>query len=122
MIKRLSERFAKHCAELAQWLYDKDCLLFLADALYRFAYWIYLQYQKPVMVKYISDEWMYDWIFHFNVYSKTWHAYNREDSSAYWSGGKTIHPVIEANCMTSLIQKLKQTQVETNPYEYDNGY
>jgi hypothetical protein len=70
----------------------------------------------------VSDEWSYDWIYHYNSYTGIWSAYHREDSAAYWNHTATRHKVFESNCVTGLLQKLRAEHQSTNSYEYDNGY
>jgi len=56
-----------------------------------------------------NQEWMYEWLLHYNSYTNTWHAFHREDHAAYWNRGEMKHPLIEAKCVTSLLEKLKNT-------------
>jgi hypothetical protein len=120
-MKRITETLAWCCVELSLWLHDKQFCQRLADWLWFTGYKLRKPVTPPIAPN-TSDEWMYDWLFHYNTYSKTWHAYHREDSNAYWSGLATTHKVIEASCVTSLLQKIKAEHNSTNAYEYDNGY
>jgi hypothetical protein len=122
-MKRITEYLAWCCVELSLWLHDKQYTQRLADWLWFTGY----KLRKPAVPVPIftpshKDEWMYDWLYHYNSYTKTWHAYHREDSNAYWSGMATTHKVIEASCVTSLLQKVKDQYNSTKEYEYTNGY
>ena len=122
-MKRITESIVWCLLALSIWLHQKQFCQRLADWLWMTGYKLRKPDEpKPYPTPMHEDEWMYDWLYHYNVYSKTWCAYHREDSNAYWSGLATTHKVIEASCITSLLQKLKALQNSTDTYEYDNGY
>ena len=107
-MKKLTESIAWCCVELSLWLYDKKLLTKLADWLFIAGFKLRVNHVSQTNVIITDEEWMYDWQFHYNVYSKTWRAYHREDTKAYWNGGDHIHPMYEASCPTSLLMKLQE--------------
>jgi len=54
-----------------------------------------------------DQEWMFEWLLHYNSYNNTWYAFHREDHQAYWNRGEMTHQLIDAKCVTSLMEKLK---------------
>lgn len=122
-MKRITESLAWCLVEISLWLHHKQYCQRIADWLWFKGYKLRTRHTLETVTPTVSeDEWMYDWLYHYNSYTKTWKAYHREDSNPYWSGMATTHKVFEASCITSLLQKLKAHHNSPDAYEYDNGY
>jgi len=46
---------------------------------------------------------IYDWVFHYNIYTKTWNAIPREKYSEYWNNNK-VDGVISSRKIETLIE------------------
>lgn len=121
-MRKITEWLSRVAVGVSLFLYDKRCFESLADWLWMSGYRLRMRYQTKEVRVNTDDEWMYDWLFHYNSYTKVWRAYHREDSNAYWSGQAMRHQTFESNCVTGLITKLGAAHQSSNAYEYDNGY
>ena len=49
------------------------------------------------------EDKIYDWVFHYNIYTNTWNAIPREKYSEYWNDNK-INGVISSRKIETLIE------------------
>jgi hypothetical protein len=51
---------------------------------------------------------LYDYLFHFNPYSKEWNAFKREDKEKYFNGEQTKSEVLRAKNFSTLLGYLRR--------------
>lgn len=49
---------------------------------------------------------LYDWVFHYNHYTKLWAAYHRDDHKAYFNSEKSLHPIFRHQSIKMLMQHI----------------
>lgn len=68
----------------------------------------------------IPDEFMHDWIFHYNVYNKQWAAIPKESYSEYWNDYKNSS-VLRSKHLNTLISLLYKAKGDVNIIEDITG-
>lgn len=56
-----------------------------------------------------ENEFMQDWVFHYNAYTKTWAAIPRELYVQYWSNA-SLKGILRSNSIDTLIEILYKTK------------
>lgn len=57
----------------------------------------------------IRDEYLQNWVFHYNPYREIWYAIPRESYLKFWQGGET-DGVQKSQNLTTLLELLYKTQ------------
>lgn len=55
-----------------------------------------------------STNLLYDYLFHFNSYTKEWNAFRREDKEKYFNGELMKHGVLKSPSFNGLLKELKK--------------
>ncbi len=61
-------------------------------------------------------DYLYDWVFHFNIYTDTWAAIPRDKYTDYWSKAN-LEGVIKSTSFNTLIEILHRTKGDTSQLE-----
>ena len=56
-----------------------------------------------------NQDHLYDWVFHFNPYTKTWAAIPRETYNDYWNDS-TYPNIIRSSKFPTLLEILQKTE------------
>lgn len=61
----------------------------------------------------IKDEYLHDWVFHYNIFTHTWAAIPRELYQMYWSD-YNVPGVLRSKSMDTLLSLLSKTKGDTD--------
>lgn len=51
---------------------------------------------------------IYDYVFHFNIYTKTWAAIHRDDYKLHFDGLPTTHRVIKSSSIDTCVELINR--------------
>ena len=54
-------------------------------------------------------DYLYDWVFHFNIYTNKWAAMRRDDYTEYWSDSN-LPNIIRSSSFQTLLEILHKVQ------------
>jgi hypothetical protein len=57
----------------------------------------------------MEKEFMNDWLFHYNPYTKIWSAFHRQDMVKYFNGEKTS-TIIQSNKQSTLVEIITKSE------------
>jgi len=52
---------------------------------------------------------LYNWMFHYNSYAKSWNGFHREDYFAYWNGKTPVYAILKAKDIYTIQEIIKRT-------------
>jgi hypothetical protein len=55
---------------------------------------------------------LYDYLFHFNPYTKEWNAFKREDKEKYFNGEQTSNEILRAKTFNVLLGYLRTQKTQ----------
>ena len=69
----------------------------------------YTQEEQSEELKPVESDYLHDWIFHYNPYTKNWVAIPRDYYTQYWNGydGKNVLKAKHLNVLIDLLHKAK---------------
>jgi len=63
-----------------------------------------------------DTDYLYDWVFHYNIYTDTWAAITRDSYTDYWSDSN-LPGVIKSSSFTTLIEILHRIKGDVSQLE-----
>ena len=63
-----------------------------------------------------DQSYLYDWVFHYNIYTDTWAAIPREKYTDYWSNAN-LEGVIKSTSFNTLIEILHRIKGDVSQME-----
>lgn len=61
---------------------------------------------KPKFTTMSKNQNLYDWVFHYNHYTKLWAAYHRDDHKAYFNAEESLHPILRHSNIKVLMRHI----------------
>lgn len=73
---------------------------------------VYTDYEKVASEDY-TENYMHDWVFHFNPYNKLWNAIPRDLYTKYWDNCE-LKGVLRSKDMSTLLELLYKAKGDVN--------
>ena len=56
------------------------------------------------------NEELYNWVFHYNAYTRVWSGFNREDYHAYWNGTEPKYAILRSSDIKTIQEIIIKTK------------
>jgi hypothetical protein len=56
----------------------------------------------------MKNNFLYDYIFHFNPHEQLWYAFKRDEANAYWSNRESVKSLIKAKDVKTIMGFLQK--------------